>query len=387
MANTITSYIPQLLAQALQVMRGLTVMPRLVNTEYEPLAARKGSVIDVPIAPTITTRAVTPSQDQPATTGVESGTVQIPLDQWYEAPFEMTDKDIKITEKGLIPDCIRSAATAMAERINAYIFSFYIDVYSYGGTAGTTPFTGSPATTTDATQAARRLTEMKAAKRGRRMVLDPAAAALATDLGAFQDASKSADPAVITDGIIGRKLGFDFYEDQQVPTHTAGTITTGLIAKASTAQAVGLKAIVCTTAASTGACALLEGDIVEFDGDTQTYVLTADATQASANSDVTVNIEPGLKIALAGSEAVTVKATHVVNLAFLAEAFAFASRPLDDVGQAVGLPIASQSMTDPLTGLSMRLEVTRQYKQTMWALDMLYGGKCTRPEKVTRLAG
>ena len=192
---------------------------------------------------------------------------------------------------------------------------------------------------------------------------------------------------MITDGLLGRKLGFDWYQDQQVPTHTAGTITTGLIAKAATAVAAGLKTIVATTAASTGACALLEGDIILIAGDAQPYVLTADATEASASTDVTLNFEPGLRYALVGSEAVTVKATHVVNLAFQRGAFAFASRPLDDIGQDIGLVLASETMTDPITGLSMRLEVTRQYKQTLWALDMLYGGKCIRPELATRLAG
>src|SRR5690606_27985853 len=113
-----------------------------------------------------------------------------------------------------------------------------------------------------------------------------------------------------------------------VPTHTAGTITTGLATKAATVQALGDKTIVCTTAAATGACALKKGDIITFAGDTQTYVLTDDATQSSAASDVTLNIEPGLKKALAGGEAVTVKASHVVNLGFHRDAFALAMRPL-----------------------------------------------------------
>lgn len=387
MANDFTNVLPKILAQAIQVLRGALVMPQLVATEYGVEASKKGSVIDVPIDPVINVRNVVPDPNQPADTSVAPGTVQIPLDQWKEAPFQMTDKELLQVMEGTVPMCVRSAVDALASTVNAYLFGLYIDVYGYAGTAGTTPFSGSPGTTAAATQARKILNQQLAPYTMRRLVLDPEAGAAALDLGAFRDVSASADPQVITEGIIGRKYGFDSYEDQQVPTHTAGTITTGLVAKASTAQAVGLKAIVCTTAATTGACALLEGDIVTFAGDDQTYVLTADATEASAATDVTLNIEPGLKVALAGSEAVTVKATHVVNLAFQRNAFAFASRPLQDVATQVGVQVASESVTDPMTGLSMRLEVTRQYKQTLWAFDMLYGGKCIDPRKATRLAG
>lgn len=385
MSNDLTNVIPKIIAQALLVARGNLVMPRLVSTDYGSAARQKGSVIDVPIAPEIAVTDVVPSENQTAAADVTPGLVQIPLDQWKEARFKMDDDDILQAESGTTPMCIISAATAIVSTINEFLLGLYLGVYSYGGTAGTTPFTGSPATSTDVTQARKRLNEMKAPAAMRRFVLDPAAGALALDLGIFQKANESADRMIVTEGVIGRKFGFDFYEDQQVPTHTAGTITTGLIAKASTAQAIGLKAIVCTTAASTGAVALKKGDIMLFAGDTQTYVLTADATEASAATDVTLNIEPALKVALSGSEAVTVKATHVVNLAFQRGAFAFASRPLSDIRGITGL--MSKSMTDPVSGLSMRLEVTRQNKQTMWSLDALYGGGLVDPSLVTRVAG
>lgn len=385
MANDFTDIIPKVLAQAMIVLRYNTTMPRLVATDYGAEAAQKGSVIDVPIPPTIAVRDVTPSENQPSTPDIEIGTAQIPLSRWREAPFEMTDKEIMEIKNDMIPMSVRAAAASLAEDINSYILEQYIDVYSFGGTPGTTPFTGSPATTTDATQASKRLTNQKAPRSLRRMVLDPDATANALELGAFQDASKSADPAVITEGSVGRKLGFDWYEDQQVPTHTAGTITTGLTVTG--AEAIGSKSIQCTTAATTGACALLKGDIVTFAGDDQTYVLTADATQASPASSVDLLIEPGLVVATSGSEAVTVKGDHVVNLAFQRNAFAFASRPLQDVSRQIGMDTMMESITDPLTGLSMRLEVTRQHKQTLWSLDMLFGAACIRPELATRLAG
>jgi len=45
------------------------------------------------------------------------------------------------------------------------------------------------------------------------------------------------------------------------------------------------------------------------------------------------------------------------------------------------------SMTDPVSGLSMRLEVSRQYKQVVYELDALWGVKLIRPELACRIAG
>lgn len=382
MANDLSAVIPQLLAQGLKSLREQCVMPALVNRGYEPTAGKKGSTIDVPIPSSVTAVAVTPGPTVPANVDDTPETTPIALDQWYEAPFQMSDKDEMEAMEGYLPMRAGEAIKALANNVNSYIFSKYKGIYGYTGTAGTTPFgTG----TIDATRARVLLAKQLAPMGDRRIVLNPDAEGNALELRAFQDYSWSNSGSGIIRGEIDTKLGFSFHMDQLVPTHTAGTITTGLIAKASTAQAVGDKTIVCTTAASTGACALLTGDIVSFAGHNQTYVLTAAATQASAASDVTLNIYPGLKTALAGSEAVTVRSSHVVNLAFHRDAFAFASRPLENVRFKGGSEI--QSIVDSVSGLALRLEVNRQHKQVRWSYDILYGAALIRPELAVRIAG
>jgi len=42
---------------------------------------------------------------------------------------------------------------------------------------------------------------------------------------------------------------------------------------------------------------------------------------------------------------------------------------------------------DEDSGLALRLEVTRQYKQYQWAFDALYGGAVIRPELAAFIAG
>ncbi len=386
MANTFDDILMKILAQSMVILRGTVVMPQLVTVDYQDAAKQKGDTINLPIPPTVNVTDVTPAPNQPTPQAITIETAKIELNQWKKTDFALTDKDVMEIQNDATPLTVQSSAAAMAANINAFLYSLYPAIYNIQGTPGTTPFGDDKPT--DAVQCGRILNANLASMMSRRLVLNPDAYAAAELIPGYQDASAAADPMVVTDGVLGRKSGFDWYMDQAVPTHTAGTITTGLIAKTSTAQAIGLTSVVGTTAASTGAAALKTGDIILFAGDLQTYALTADATQAVAASDVTLAITPALKVALTGDEAITVKASHVVNLAFQRGAFAFASRPLQDVAATLGIKIdMSETLTDPLTGLTMRASVVRQHMQTSFMLDMLYGGNCIRPELGVRLAG
>jgi hypothetical protein len=388
MANDLTNMIPRILAMGIEVLRGAVIMPRLVSTEYESDARKKGSTVDVPIAPEIAVRDVVPGANQVAAGDINPGLAQIVLDQWKEAPFYLTDNDFLQVEQNIIPLSVGSAIAAMASTVNAYIMSKYKKVYGFTGTPGSTPFGGTTPTTSDASQTGKVLTQQLAPVMARRMVLDPEAAALARDLSAFQDASASADPQVITEGIIGRKLGFDFYEDVQVPEHIAGTID-GVSStwEADASQTAGTTALATTFTQTTGTDVIdiKEGDIITLAGDSQTYVVTADASRTGAGA-LTVNIRPGLQVAIGGAAvAIVLKGDHRVNLAFNRDAFAFASRPLLDTTRGTNAQV--ESLTDPVSGISLRLEITRQHKQTEWSFDILYGAECIDPRKAARLAG
>ena len=84
-------------------------------------------------------------------------------------------------------------------------------------------------------------------------------------------------------------------------------------------------------------------------------------------------------------EAITVKGSHVMNIGFNRYAFALAVRPIAmDVFQG-GNQI--QQFTDPVSGISLTLEISRQNNQTAFDLKILYGCALIRPELACRLAG
>ena len=368
--NTLTNVIPQILAQGLLALRENCVMPRLVNSDYSTEAKEEGSTIDVPIPSAIAAQQVSPANTPPATAAVQPTKVQIPLDQWYEAPFYMTDKDLKEAMMGTIPMQASEAIKSLANQVNGHILDQYKGVYGWQGTAGTTPFASD---TSDATGARKVLNKQLSPTGDRRFVMDPDAEANAMNLRAFQDVNFGAIPGTPE---LAPKMGFLWYMDQLMPSHTKGTENGAYtVTGAHTLGATSL-----TVGAGTGT--MLEGDIFTIAGHDQTYVVTADFAGGAG----TISIQPGLQVALSGGEALAFKSDHLVNLAFHRDAFAFASRPLEDT-VAAGLGSIVQAAVDPVSQLTLRLEVTREHKRTRYSYDILWGSKLVRAELASRVAG
>jgi len=386
--NTLTSVIPTLYAHALKALRRNCVMPRLVTNDFSNEVSKKGQIIQIPLPSVLGVTDVVPAAFAPDPGNISPTTASIPLNNWKESAFALSQKELAQIVNGIVPVQMTSAVEAIADAINVSIMGLYAAVPNYTGTAGTTPFA---TTVLAATNAGLQLTTNLTPMAARRIVLNPTAYSTALALPQFNAFYSSNDPDVMTDGIIKRKFGFDWAQDQRVPNVTAGTITTGLTTTASTVQAVGVTSVTATTAAGTGACNLVIGDIVTFSGDSQTYCLTAAAVQATANSAVTLGIYPPKVVALAGGETITVLGSHVANLAFHREAFAFASRPLEDdtVGELLGLnsPEVTYMVPDPVSGITMKLCVRSEFKRTRWSFEALWGVGAVRPMLATRVLG
>ena len=368
--NTTTEVVPQLLAQGLLALRQMAVMPRYVNRAYEATAGEKGSSIDVPIPSAITAQVVSPSNTAPDDAGFVPTSVNLPLSQWYEAPFFLSDKDMLEVQSGTIPMQATEAVKALANNVDSAILALYKKVYGYAGVAGTTPFSADLSEFLDARKT---LNNQLAPSDPRFVAIDPDAEANALGLRAFQDAAFRGDRDGILNGQIGFKLGSTWFMDQNVPTHTVGTMSV----PGTAAVTINTTALVISTA--TGS--YVAGDILTFAGDTQTYTVISATGTAPTTAAV---ISPAAKVTHTTS-AIARKGSHTANLAFHRDAFAFASRPFAGA-DPMGLGIF-QSAVDPVSGLTLRLEVSRQHKRTRFAYDILYGVQAVRPELAARIAG
>lgn len=385
MANSFSAIMPKILARGLRVLRERAVMPRLVNLDYSMEAAEKGDTIDVPISAAVGTRAVTPSNTPPAPSDTTPTKVQVTLDNWRQTdPFYMTDKEMVEIDRNahFLPGQVEEAVKALANYVNQQIHALYVGVYGFAGTAGTDPFAS---TVTGATDARKVLNQQKCPLDMRRGVVNFNAEANMLALPAFSDAEKIMSPIVKLEGEIGRKYGIDWVADDHVTNHVSGTPGGTPLVNNGAGYAAGSTSIAIDGLTNTTGD-YHAGDIISFASHSQTYVVTALAT-ANGSGQVTVTIDPPLVAAITDNSAVTLKASHSVNLVFHRNAFAFATRPLATTVADLAMGRQIMSMQDPQTGLNLRLEVSRQHKQTVWEFDILFGCKLVRAALAARLAG
>ncbi len=221
----------------------------------------------------------------------------------------------------------------------------------------------------------------------RRAVIDPDAEANLLQNTAVLNpfGSTAVAEAGIIQGTIGQKLGLDWYMDQNITgqAYTPGTAWT------TSWTFDGSNPVGATTAAVvfTGSGTIKVGDVFSLATGGLGYVITASTTMVTGVTQA-VSFYPGLRSAVATASALIINGStgtaYVPNLVFHRDAFAWASRPLADVQ---GLGHEFVSATDPVTGVSLRLEVSRQYKQTTFSYDILYGAACVRPELAVKVKG
>lgn len=377
MPNVLDVLIPRVMAGSLRVLRERVVMTRLVTTDMGTLPAAKGSTIDFSSPAAQTMADVTPGVTAPTPASKTPTQIQMVLDQWKYTDFHMTDSDATKVQADavFIPKQVEKCMQTIASTVNAYIWSMaYKGVYSAVGTVGTIPFSSDSVAV--ATGARQKLAETLCPEGNRSVAISHLVEATALACAPFRDASQGGTASVVMEGVLGKRYGFDWYPDDQIPVHTAGTGSGYLVNNAS-----GLAVGATTAAVDTGTGTLVVGDIITFAGHSQQYVIST----AYAGGSGTIAFNPPLVATVADNAAITKVATHTVNLAFHKEAIVFASRPLAQAAYEQNLGQRSLTVRDPVTGLTIRLTVMRQWMQTAWAFDILYGAKLLYPEMACRI--
>lgn len=381
MANTITNVLPTLLARGVHAARQNAILTRLVNRDFESVAAQKGNTINIPFSSAIQQRSVTPAVSMNSNVDSSPTTVAVTLDNWYEAPFQMSDSDDLSVIESFSEMQASQAIKSLVNGVESVILGKHTGIYGLAGTPGTTPFNAS---LNIAARADRILNSQLCPVDSRRAVIDPFARELLILNTQVLQADQRGDAGGIINGTIGTKLGFDWYMDQNITTYTPGTgWVTGWALSTVSSGAAGATTLNIINATATGT--ILVGDIFTVAGSTQQYVVTV-ATSAAATTAVAITFKPSLVTgAVATGAAITVVGTaYTVNLAFHRDAFAFASRPLGRVGAVSNI---FQAPTDPVSGLALRLELSRQYKQNTYSFDCLYGAGLVRDIYACKIAG
>jgi hypothetical protein len=399
MPNILQDLAPKILAMGLEELEANCITPRLVNTDYSSLGANRGTVIDIPVPPKITSVDVVPAVVDQTLPDFQMDTVSIRMNNWKQAGFALDDKQRNEIMDGVVPIGIKAAANRLARDIDLSVLGLYRNVYNYAGTAGTTPMSGGNLNDVIACRTA--LVKNNCPMDGQiRALLNPEAEAAALGLAAFQQYLQAGTDVTIKDGMIGRKLGLDWYMNQNLDSvrHTKGTVpltgvvTSALPAATTTADAsdpirhnprtVNTIGMTVTAAAQT----VVAGDVFTVSGDSQTYVVNANAT--AVGTALNLSFSPAPAVQWAAGSAVTFRNSHATNMVFHRDAFALVVRPFieDPINSEVTAGFC-QTMIHPRTGLPLRLKITGEGNQVSYRLDVLWGVGTVRPELAVRLAG
>lgn len=393
-----STLVPKIIAaRGLEFLRENAVTPRLVQNLSDKIVGQKGDVITLPDSDAQTVADVTAAATPPAPTQVTIAAKYVTLSEWRHTEFGITDKEIGeiLDNSHYIPVQMEESMRALANDVDAYILALYKGIYNFSGVAGTTPFASDLAAFRDGRK---NLNNDLAPLDGRNVILDADAEAYAIVLEQFLAADRRGDQGGIINGEIGRKLGANWYLNQNIPTHTAGTwaITGTGHTEVKAAATAGTSTLIIqgNSTTTTNGGSLTVGDVFKVTGDNQPYVIkTAASVAVGAQATLAIVVSPALRVTLAAGATVTfaggADATNsVTNLLFHPRAIAFASRPMVTKSSYMGGngPVSS-TVRDPVSGIAVRFELIREYKQWLMDFDILYGATLVRPQLANRILG
>lgn len=346
-------------------------MARGVWRAFDRTPQEKGSTTQIPV-PSSFVAAAAPA----SSVDLSVGTVTVTFDKWYEVKFKLTDKEISLGSDAIIPLHIKPAARAIAKQVDTDLNLLLAGIPWRRDIVD-------PATVADITAVLRILADNKVDMDPGMlwMEINPKLQEQFLNLTAFSQQQGAGDTGVNTQitGMLGQKFGFNIFMNQNLRTHTSGTVVSGGVDNLGAVN--GAHAAAATSLALTGLSltqTIVAGDSFSIAGHTQRYVATANLTLAGGAG--TLSIAPPLTAALVGAEVVTFEAgastmaeSYVAGGAWHRDAFVLASAPLSNLGEQVsGTRMAI--VNDDRTGLSIRSRVyyMPDASEVRVALDFLY---------------
>lgn len=277
--------------------------------------------------------------------------------------------------QALLDDMFAQALRKIVNAIETHVGSVaYKGASRAVGTAGTTPFASNFNTIADIRKV---LIDNGCPDDGMlSLVINTAAGAKLRQLASLYQANTAGTSETLRRGALLDLLGIAIRESAQVASHTKGTgsgylINNGNVAVGSTALTL-----------DTGSGTIVAGDILTHASDsTNKYVVKT----ALASNVVTI-ANPGLLIATANNDAVTVGDSYTANVAMHKSAIELVMRP---PAQPYGGDAAVDRMTirDEQTGLVFEVATYKGYQKNIIDITCVYQAKVWKPENVAILLG
>lgn len=298
--------------------------------------------------------------------------INLVLEKHFDVSFEVTSKEMTLELDQFSERILEPAMLTMATAVNGYTLSKYDEFHQFFDAGTTNP--ALPSTVAGWAQVPRVLNDANVPMSPRYGIVSSSAQASMLGLDAFYRADARPDGVqTLRDATMGRVLGIDWFMDQQVKTHTAGSFSTTGTPAVNGAVSAGASTMNIDGGAGTET--LKKGDLFTVADVAGTYVVTADATASSGAITGVAFYPPAPAGGFPNDKAITVKKSHKANLALHPNALALATVPL-------ALPAeAGKAVYVSYKGLGLRFASAYDIssKKNIFSFDLLCGAKAIQP--------
>jgi hypothetical protein len=245
------------------------------------------------------------------------------------------------------------------------------------GTAGATPF-GTPGDYTDAALVRKILADNGAPMSELQLVLSTAAGANVRGKQGGRGVDAEGSASILRQGVLLDIMGFQVRESAAATAHTKGT---GASYTSSTGGPFGIGTASIPLITGTGT--VLAGDVVTFAADSvNKYVVN---TGVAAPGTIVLG-DPGVRVSIPNSNALTVGNNYTHNAAFARSAVILAARQpaIPEEGDSADDRV---TVVDPVSGLAFEVAMYRQFRQVQYWVALAWGVKVVKSEHVATLLG
>lgn len=300
------------------------------------------------------------------------------VEKHFYDQLPMSSKDWTLELQDFSSQVVAPVVTGIAEGVDSYVLGKVAAIPYYVGAAN-----DPPDSLGDILDVVKELDDNKVPTRNRLGILNSQGKRDFLAVSEVHDASKRADGGqALRAAQMGRIAGLDWFMDQNVATHTAGTwsgdsgslLINGAVAAGETSMDVDT---------GTGSATFLEGDVFSVAGADGTYVVTADGNLTTGAG--TVSFYPAAPTGgFDDNAAVTIIGDHKMNVACHPNAFSVVAFPPE---APRGAP--SSVIYDEDTGLGIRVifDFSSTGLNDTITFDLYCGAEAVHRELAVRILG
>lgn len=389
MSNTLTGLIPTIYTALDVVSREQIGFIPNVSRDAKASSGAVNQTVRSPVVPAITAEDITPGATPADSGDATIGYADVTITKSRAAPIRWTgEEQLSVSQFGqyntILAGQFEQAFRVLANEVESDLALMAKTRASRAyGTAGTTPF-ATAGDLSDMSQVNRILDDNGAPASGRVMILNSAARAnLEGKHSELFKVNESGDAGALLRQRMMRQLqGFTMGFSAGLVQHVKGAASGQLINNASN-EAVGQTTLTLDTI-TVNTTGIKAGDIITHASDSSNkYVVNTGLTATSG--DIVIG-NPGLKIAAADNDAVSIGNSYTPNIAFTPNAFVLATRvPAMPEGGDNAEDV--MLVTDPISGLVFQVAMYRQYRRVKIEVGLAWGVAGVKSEHAAILLG